>query len=155
MPLTLEIVTPEKKLYHGTTESVVMPTARGEIGILPGHLPLITMVEPGELRLSNPGPNEMLGEEHPDHGKPGPAELAVDKGFVRIQGDIVSVLTEAAIDVAAIDLSEVEQAEERARKALEDARKKGETDPAEIEHLEQITRFAVAQRLAKGRRRGM
>ena len=153
MPLTLEIVTPEEKLYLGSADSVVLPTRSGEVGILPGHLPLITMVEPGELVLTNPGPNKALPDGHEDRDKPGPNELAVDKGFVRVLGDVVSVLTEAAINVEEIDLSKVEEAEERAKKSLEEARKKKDIDPAEIEKLEQITRFALAQRLAKGRRR--
>ena len=52
MPLTLEIVTPEAKVYSDTIDSVVIPTIEGEIGILPGHIPLLTQVEHGELRVT-------------------------------------------------------------------------------------------------------
>ena len=153
MPLTLEIVTPERKVYRGTAEQVYLPTTQGEVGILPGHLPLITSVEPGEVRLVGQGPNEALPEGHKDRSRPGPQELAVDRGYVRVEGDTVSILTEAAIDVQSIDLSKVSEAQERAEKALEEARSQKQIDPAELERLEQLTRFAVAQRLAKAKKR--
>jgi len=55
MPLTLEIVTPEARVYSDTVDSVVIPTVEGEIGILPGHLPLLTQVAHGELVVAQPG----------------------------------------------------------------------------------------------------
>jgi len=135
MALTIEIVTPEKKAYTGAAESVTVPTAQGEIQLLPGHIPLTALVAPGELVVVNGGATE---------------RLAVDKGFVRILGDRVSVLTEAAIDEKKIDLSAVQEAQERAEKALAEARNAGnEIDPAELEKLENIIRFAVIQRLVK------
>lgn len=138
MAITLEIITPEKRVYRDTVDTVVLPTRQGEIGILPGHIPLLTIIEPGELQVTKAG--------HLD-------ALAVDKGFARILGDTVSVVTEAAINVEAIDLSAVREAQERAEKALREAREKKDFDPVEIERLESITRFAIAQQLAKGRKR--
>jgi len=52
MSLILEIVTPEAKVYADTIDSVVIPTVEGEIGILPGHIPLLTQIESGELRVT-------------------------------------------------------------------------------------------------------
>ena len=52
MPLTLEIVTPENRVYSDTIDTVVIPTTEGEVGILPGHIPLLTQVEHGELTLT-------------------------------------------------------------------------------------------------------
>ena len=135
MALTIEIVTPEKKVFTGPADAVTVPAATGEIQFLPGHIPLTSLIAPGELVVNNGGVVE---------------RLAVDKGFVRILGDIVSVLTEAAIDENKIDLSAVQIAQERAEKALAEARNApGEIDPAELEKLEQIIRFAVVQRLVK------
>ncbi|MGF1448927.1 MAG: ATP synthase F1 subunit epsilon [Opitutales bacterium] len=152
MSLTLEIVTPDRKVFSGTADAVVLPTAEGEIGVLPGHLPLITQVEPGEVELTNPGPNNALSQDDPEHAQPGPASLAVDRGFLRVLGDQVSILTEAAIDVQRIDLEEVSQAEERARQALEEARQLPEQDIDEIERLERMARFALTQQNVKRRR---
>lgn len=137
MSIKLEIVTPERVVFTDRVDSVVLPTVEGEVGILEEHIPLIVMLEPGEVQIT-------LGEER--------VTIAVDKGFGRVKGDLVSVLTEAAIDVKEIDLSEVHEAEERARKALEAAKKNKDIDPTEIEKLEAVTRFSLAQKLAKNRR---
>ena len=136
MAFSLEIVTPEDQVYSNTIESVALPTAAGEIEVLPGHVPLLSVLEAGELRIIKLGELEVI---------------AVDKGFVKVQGDVVTVLTEAAIDIKDVDLSEVAAAESRAKKALEEAYKRRDVDPAEIERLEAITRFSVAQRVAKNK----
>lgn len=137
MALTIEIVTPEKKAFTGQADAVTVPTAAGEIQLLPGHIPLTSLVVAGELVVQNGGSIE---------------RLAVDKGFVRILGDVVSVITEAAIDEKKIDLSAVQAAQERAEKALAAAQNApGDIDPAELEKLEQIIRFAVIQKLVKTR----
>ncbi|MEI6461915.1 MAG: hypothetical protein WCO73_08215, partial [Verrucomicrobiota bacterium] len=79
------------------------------------------------------------------------SRLAVDQGFVRVVSNKVSVVTEAAIDEAKIDLKSVETAEARAREAVEAARGQKDIDPVEIAKMEQILRFALVQRLVKGR----
>jgi F-type H+-transporting ATPase subunit epsilon len=150
MPLTLEIITPERRVFRGTADSVVMPTAAGEIGVLPGHIPLLTQVVAGELRLANPGPNTALPSTHPDAAKPGPTRLAVDNGFARVLGDTVSILTEAALDERLIDLTAAADAQARAEKALAEAHAT-KLDPAEIEQLEARARFAIVQQLIKKR----
>jgi len=148
MPLTLEIVTPERRIYRGAVDAVSMPTTSGEIGVLPGHVPLLTQVVAGELRLANPGPNTALPASHPDASQPGPTRLAVDNGFARVLGDVVSILTDAAMDERKIDLQAAADAQARAEKALAEARDK-KLDPAEIEQLEAIARFAIVQQLIK------
>lgn len=134
MPLLLEIVTPERKAFSGPADSVILPTATGQIDILPGHIPLTTLLEPGEIVVTNGTAVE---------------RLVVDKGFARVLGDTVSILTEAAIDEAKIDLHAVEAAEKRAEAALQEARTRKDVDPAEVEKMEQILRFAAVQRLIK------
>jgi F-type H+-transporting ATPase subunit epsilon len=136
MSLTLEIVTPDRRAYTGEADSVTLPTALGSIGILKGHLPLTSIIEAGEVVVTLNGKT---------------TRLAVDKGFVRVVSDKVSVVTEAAIDETKIDLKTIDQAEERARKAVEAARGQKEIDPVEIAKIEQILRFAAVQRMVKGR----
>jgi F-type H+-transporting ATPase subunit epsilon len=135
MPLTLEIVTPEARVYSDVIETVVIPTVEGEIGILPGHIPLLTQVQAGELRVSKNGRTEYL---------------AVGNGFAEIDGDKVSVLAESAIDEAKIDEDAAEKAQARAEEAL---RNRESMDPAEVERLEGVVRFSVAQLGVKRRRR--
>ena len=103
MPLTLEIVTPEARVYSDVIETVVIPTVEGEIGILPGHIPLLTQVEAGELRVSKNGRTEYL---------------AVGNGFAEVDGDKVSVLAESAIDEARIDEDAVAKAQADQERAL-------------------------------------
>ncbi len=136
MSLTLEIVTPDRRAYTGEADSVTLPTALGSIGILKGHLPLTSIIEAGEVVVVLNGKT---------------TRLAVDKGFVRVVSNKVSVVTEAAIDEAKIDLKAIDQAEERARQAVEAARGQKEIDPVEIAKIEQILRFAAVQRMVKGR----
>lgn len=135
MHLFFEIVTPTGIVYQAeNVNSVTLPTTAGELGILPGHIPLTAEVEPGEIDVETSA---------------GTTKLAVDKGYARVLADRVSVLAEAAIDVKAIDLSAVEDAQKRAEAALEAARHQKEIDPAELERLEAVARFAIAQKLVK------
>jgi len=138
MPLTLEIVTPEARVYSNTVDTVVIPTVEGEIGILPGHLPLLSQVADGELRVTRGNETEAL---------------IIGEGFVEVQGDKVSILAEHAIEENQIDEDAVEKAMQRAQVALDEA-KKSNLDPAEVERLESVVRFAVVQLGIKRRRRG-
>ena len=137
MPLTVDIVTPDRKVFSSTCDAVVLPTLSGETGVLPGHVPLITRLKAGELRITRDSGTETI---------------AVAAGFARILGDTVSILTDAAIDIAEIDLAEVESAQARAEEALANARAEG-ADPQLIERFESNIRFAIAQKLIKGKRR--
>jgi F-type H+-transporting ATPase subunit epsilon len=136
MPLTLEIVTPEGRVYSDTVDTVVLPTTQGEVGILPGHIPLLTQLEDGELRVQKGNTIE---------------SLACGRGFAEISGDKISVLAEQAINVAAIDEAAVEKACRRAEEALA---QKQSLSAEEAERLEGVMRFAYAQLDLKRRRRG-
>jgi F-type H+-transporting ATPase subunit epsilon len=135
MPLTLEIVTPEARVYSETVDTVVIPTVEGEVGILPGHVPLVTQVGAGELRVTKGSATTLL---------------VVGGGFAQVTGEKVSILADSAIQEEKIDENAVADAMKRA----EDALKAKETlAPAEIERLEGVVRFSVAQRGVKRRRR--
>lgn len=136
MSLKVEIVTPDRRAYEGTADKVTLPTALGSIGILPGHQPITAVIAAGEVILTVEGKV---------------TRLAIDQGFVRVVSDKVSVVTEAAIDEAKIDLKAVENAEARARQAVEAARNQKDVDPVEVAKMEQILRFALVQRLVKSR----
>jgi F-type H+-transporting ATPase subunit epsilon len=135
MALTLEIVTPEARVYSDTIDSVVIPTVEGEIGILPGHIPLLTQVGYGELRVTKGSATQLL---------------AVGGGFAQIVADKISILAESAITEEKIDEAAVEKAMQRAEEALKG---KDSMDPAEIERLESFVRSSVAQLGLKRRRR--
>lgn len=134
MALILEIVTPEALVYSDTIDTVVIPTVEGEIGILPGHLPLLTQVADGELRVTKNGQT---------------VSLVIGDGFAEVTGDKVSILAENAIEESKIDERAVEKAMQRAQDELKG---RSDMDPAEVERLEGFVRFAVAQ-LGTRRRR--
>ena len=103
--LHLEIVTPEQKTYSDDVDSVVIPGVEGELGVLPQHVPLMTQLLPGELRVIKGG------EE---------LRLAVGEGFVEISADKVAVLTDMAVKESDIDESAAEDAVRRAEEAMKD-----------------------------------
>jgi F-type H+-transporting ATPase subunit epsilon len=103
--LKLEIVTPEKTAYSEDVEMVTLPGSEGELGVYPNHVPLLTTIHPGELRVLKGGKE---------------AFLAIGEGFVEITGTTVSVLTDMALDVTAIDEAAAEEAVARARAAMKE-----------------------------------
>jgi F-type H+-transporting ATPase subunit epsilon len=135
MPLVLEIVTPEARVYSDTIDTVVIPTVEGEVGILPGHISLLTQVADGELRVTKGSETQLL---------------VVGGGFAEVEGDHVRVLAEHAITEDKIDERAVEDAMRRAEAQLRDA---ATADPAEFEHLQGLVRFAGVQLAVKRRRR--
>jgi F-type H+-transporting ATPase subunit epsilon len=135
MPLTLEIVTPEARVYSDTIDTVVIPTVDGEVGILPGHIALLTQIEHGELRVTKNGVTQWL---------------AVSGGFAEVEGDRVHVLAENAINEEKIDEHAVETALKRAQEELAAAK---DIDPAQYEHLQSLVRYSGVQLAVKRRRR--
>lgn len=101
--MQLDIVTPEKRAFSDEIDSVVVPGAEGELGILKAHAPLVTTLQPGELRYMKNGVE---------------TSLAIGTGIVEVSKDKVSVLTDMAIDAEEIDVNVVEKALERAQKAM-------------------------------------
>ena len=101
--LRLEIVTPEAKTYSDDVDSVVIPGIEGELGVLPQHAPIITQLEPGELRVFKGGTE---------------LRLAVGEGFVEITSEKVAVLTDMAVKESEIDEAAAEEAIRRAEEAM-------------------------------------
>ncbi|MFH1067501.1 MAG: F0F1 ATP synthase subunit epsilon [bacterium] len=132
--LRLEIVTPEARVFSDDVDSVVLPGVEGELGILPQHIPLLTMIKPGELRA---------------HQKGQTLDLATGEGFVEITGDRVIVLTDMALKAEDIDESKVEEALLRAQQALAEK----QTSSAEMEALGAMIQKSIAQLNFKRKRR--
>lgn len=101
--LKLEIVTPEKRVLDAQVDSVTVPTASGEAGIMPHHAPLVSAMKPGILTYSTKGATE---------------KLVVSGGFVEVSGDKVAVLVDTAESAEEIDANAAKLAREEAEKAL-------------------------------------
>ena len=101
--LRLEIVTPEKRVLDAEVDSVTVPTASGEAGILPFHAPLVSALKPGILTYT---------------GKTESGKLAVSSGFVEVNSDKVAVLVDTAETAEEIDATQARTDRETAEKAL-------------------------------------
>ena len=107
MPLTLEIITGERLLLRREdVDEVIAPGSLGELGVLPNHAPLITSLQPGELRVKSGGSED---------------DFFVSGGFLEVQSDQVTVLADAAERDSEIDLERAETARQRARERLDQA----------------------------------
>ena len=101
--LKLEIVTPEAKVFFGDVDMVTLTGVEGEIGIMPGHMPLMTQLTAGELAVRQNGQNLFL---------------AVGDGFVQITETNVSVLTDMAVKADDIDEVQAAAAQRKAEARL-------------------------------------
>lgn len=131
--LRLEIVTPEEKTYSDDVNSVVIPGIEGELGVLPQHVPLMTQLSPGELRVIKDGKEE---------------RLAVGGGFVEITQTTVSVLTDMAVKESDIDVDAAEEAVRRAEAAMKEDHIGGE----ELATVQAALQKSLAQIRVKRRR---
>ncbi|MEY2545401.1 MAG: F-type H+-transporting ATPase subunit epsilon [Verrucomicrobiota bacterium] len=130
--LRLEIVTPETKAYSEDVDFVLLPGSEGELGVFPNHVPLLTTLRPGELRVRKDG-REIA--------------LAVGEGFVEIKGDAVSVLTDMALEPEKIDIEAAEKAVASARAAM-----KEDLGKEEVAAIQASLNKALAQLHVKRRR---
>ncbi len=137
MPLQLEIVTPEKKVFSGAVDNVYLPAADGEIGILPMHAGLVTALKPGELRYLH---NGQL------------AALAIGSGFAEVTQTKVVVLTDMALGEAEIDVLSAQEAIERAKEKL--AGIEHSMDAEEVAYLQGVISKSAAALHFKRKSRG-
>ena len=127
----LNILTPEKEVFSGSTSSVTVTGAMGEFGVLPGHYPYITSVRPGALSFAAKGP---AGE---DEGH----IYAVGHGFAQVSAEKVSIVVSSFENAENVDVDEARKLLEQADKAMLEA------DPSSSEYAD----AQVAQALAIGR----
>lgn len=132
MTLKLEIVTPEEKIYSEDVEMVTLPGSEGELGVYPKHVPVLTTLKPGELRILKNGRE---------------TSMAVGEGFVEIKADAVSILTDMALEAEKIDVAAAEAAVERAKAAM-----KEDLGKEEVAAVQASLQKALAQLHVKRRR---
>jgi F-type H+-transporting ATPase subunit epsilon len=131
--LRLEIVTPDATAYSEDVNMVTLPGAEGELGVYPNHVPLLTTLLPGELRVVKDGRETFL---------------AVGEGFVEIRAERVSVLTDVALEASLIDEGAAEAAIARAQAAM-----KEDHSAEDVAAIQATLQKALAQLNVKRRRR--
>jgi len=101
--MPIEIVTPERKVYENEVNMVIARGAEGDLGILAGHVPLVTTLKVGQIRLQNDGGEQLI---------------AISGGFLEVRPEKVTVLAEAAELPEEIDVDRAQRAKERAERRL-------------------------------------
>ena len=130
----LDIVTAERVVFSDDVDVVVAPGVEGQLGILPHHAPLMTMLMPGEVLVRKGG------EEF---------SLAISGGFLEVRPDRIIVLADAAERVEEIDVARAEAAKRRAEELL--SRRPPEVDMAQAEAAlrRSLARLKVVERRRK------
>jgi F-type H+-transporting ATPase subunit epsilon len=138
MPLTLEIVTAERQvLAEDNVDMVIAPAIDGEVGILPHHAPLITVLQIGELRLKK-GSDEQ--------------SIIIAGGFLEVLNDKVTILADVAERLEEIDVAAAEQARARAEETLRNREQLGDSAGAEAALRLATLRLRVGTRRKRMRR---
>mgnify|MGYP003472598325 FL=1 len=138
MALTVhvDVVSAEEQIFSGLAEFVVLPGEVGELGILPGHMPLMTRIKPGAVRLKLPNQAE---EEL----------IFVAGGILEVQPGLVTVLADTAIRGHDLDEVKASEAKRKAEEALADRSAELDYARAQSELAEAVAQLAAIQRLRK------
>ena len=118
--IEVEIVSAEEAIFSGTAELVSATAELGEVGIAPGHAPLLTRIRPGEIRVTTPA-----GEDDLD--------IYVSGGILEVQPYQVTILADATMRGGDIDEAAVEKARDEAAAALLGGKPGDEIDFAEVQ----------------------
>ena len=135
LKIRLEIITAERVVYAQDVDVVVAPGIDGELGILPHHASLMTMLQPGELRVRRDNQEE---------------SMFVSGGFLEVRGDKVVVLADVAERADEIDVARAEAAKRRAEERITQYPAHVDHARAEAALLRSMIRLRVAE---KGRKR--
>jgi F-type H+-transporting ATPase subunit epsilon len=136
--IKLDIVTAERVVYSGDVDMIIAPGVEGQLGILPHHAPLMTMLQAGELVARKGGKDEIM---------------AISGGFLEVRPDRVIVLADAAERAEEIDMARAEAARKRAEDRLRDRKAIGlDEATAEAALRRAIARLSVAEKIQQRRK---
>ena len=128
MTMHCNVVSAEKKLFDGRIEFLVASGVMGELGILPGHAPLLSALKPGTIKLTKQGGTEEL--------------IYVSSGCLEVQPTVVTILADTAERAVNLD-------EAAAKEALEAAKRATSDDPVELTYDQAVAQLRTIQ-LLKG-----
>lgn len=135
MTVHVDVVSAEGSIFSGLAEFVALPGESGELGILPGHVPLITRIKPGTVRIKLPHDKEEL--------------IFVAGGLLEVQPGLVTVLADTAIRGADLDQAKAQEAKRRAEEALVNRSAEMDYARAQAELSEAIAQLSAIERLRK------
>lgn len=136
--LHVDVVSAEESVFSGEAKFVALPGESGELGILPGHTPLISRIRPGTVKI-------VLADGS------GETNVFVAGGILEVQPGGVTVLSDTAIRAEDLDEAKALEARKRAEEALRNAKDKEDIAVVEAELAMLAAQHAAAQKLARGR----
>ncbi|WP_066176193.1 F0F1 ATP synthase subunit epsilon [Bacillus marinisedimentorum] len=122
--MKVNVVTPDGPVYDGEVEMVSTKAQSGELGILPGHIPLVAPLAIGAVRLKNGSDTDLI---------------AVSGGFLEVQQEQVTILAQAAEKAEQIDIDRARAAKERAERRLQQTRQ----DDVDFKRAEMALKRAI------------
>lgn len=131
MKLTVDILTPQAQIFSGEADEVLVPTVKGELGILPGHVSLLTQILPGELVVKSGGKTQ---------------SIAIMGGYMEVNQDKINILGDYAVRAEDIEVAKVEQAKAKAEKMKTEIKSQEELLQLETELRRHILELKVAER---------
>ena len=133
MTLHVDIVSAEAEIFSGTATMVFAPAEMGEVGIAPRHAPLVTRLNPGEVRVQTQD-----GEEK---------SFFVSGGLLEVQPHVITVLADTAIRAADLDEAQALEARDRAEKMLADKTADIDYAKAQSELAQSMAQLAAIKKL--------
>jgi F-type H+-transporting ATPase subunit epsilon len=114
--LSFALVSPERELFNGDVDHVVVPGIEGEFGVSPNHAPVMSVIKPGALKVINDGAER---------------RIFVNGGFADVTPEGLTVLAEEAVDLADVEPAQLEQDLKNAHEDLRDANTDAKKDAAQ------------------------
>lgn len=138
MTVHVDVVSAEESIFSGLAEFVVLPGEAGELGILPGHMPLMTRIKPGAVRLKLPQQDQ---EEL----------IFVAGGILEVQPGLVTVLADTAIRGKDLDEAKALDSKRKAEEAMSERSAEMDYARAQAELAEAVAQLAAIQKLRRSR----
>ena len=130
--LKLEIISPKERVFSADAKQVVLPTESGEIGVLPGHVSLVTQLKIGVMKVINESNQEVF---------------AIKGGFAQLVSDRVSILTDEAVSKNDLEASVIEQSINNIKNQLADSESDTERETlSKLLHFYQLQESLLAHR---------
>lgn len=130
-----DVVSAEEKIYSGLVEMLIATGSEGELGIAPGHAPLLTALKPGPVRVIKQGGGEEV--------------IYVSGGYLEVQPSLVTLLADTAVRAKDLDEAAAQQAQREAEKALANRTGEFEYSRAAAELAEAAAQLRTIQNLRK------
>ena len=136
MTVHVDVVSAEESIFSGLAELVVLPGQAGELGVLPGHMPLMTTLKPGTIQLKVPN------QEAKEY-------IFVNGGVLEVQPGLVTVLADTAIRGKDLDEAKALEAKKMAEEAMANRNSELDYARAQAELAEAVAQLAAIQKLRR------